>query len=678
MYFRKMTLQNFRQFKQKTTVMFSDDVNKNVTIIMGDNGTGKTSFAQAVTWCLYGRTDFKDQDIFSKAKKAEMTPGDSADTFVELVFTHGDLEYTLKRKVTYQMDFSGYIGKPFSADCFLTYKKEDGQTETIKGDTKLTNMINGILPIELSRYFLFDGERIEKMSGEIQSGKSDEFAEAVRRILGLDTYLQALIHLKGDPKKERGRIGKDTVLAKYNKQYSVVGNQAVSRLTKEIDDLSEQAEKLKERLIELEDRKPLNQAEYDNITGEIERNKNSEEIANKKKSAEQRMAKLRETVDRSNSVVLKQFQSNAYDYFSQHLIASAIDMLSETDIADKGVPSIDDKTIEYILSHHRCICGQEIHENSAAACELRKLLDFIPPKSLNNMISSYINTSRIKVTGALDLYEFTGTQMRNTVQYVEEIESLSDDIADYDAKLDGMQQIDKLRSKQKYYRDQIEKEEGEIRDISIKINELMTQVKTKEAQRKELSLQDESNKRIEMYRSYAEAVYSLIEQEYSVHETKVRKYLEECINRIFLSIYSEGLALNIDTKYNVKTIVNDIKNLSDEVETSTAQSISVVFAFITGVIETAKKFEEEKEENKRVLSTEAYPLVMDAPLSSFDKKRIRTVCDTLPGICEQVIIFIKDTDGEIAKEYLDNKVGRSYTFKKISSVETEIEEGFNV
>ena len=181
-----------------------------------------------------------------------------------------------------------------------------------------------------------------------------------------------------------------------------------------------------------------------------------------------------------------------------------------------------------------------------------------------------------------------------------------------------------------------------------------------------------------MYRSYAEAVYSLIEQEYSVHETKVRKYLEECINRIFLSIYSEGLALNIDTKYNVKTIVNDIKNLSDEVETSTAQSISVVFAFITGVIETAKKFEEEKEENKRVLSTEAYPLVMDAPLSSFDKKRIRTVCDTLPGICEQVIIFIKDTDGEIAKEYLDNKVGRSYTLKKISSVETEIEEGFDV
>ena len=73
MYFKQITLQKDRQFKEKTTVTFSTDHVKNVTIIMGDNGTGKTSFAQAFTWCLYGRTDFKDQDIFSKSKKAEMT-----------------------------------------------------------------------------------------------------------------------------------------------------------------------------------------------------------------------------------------------------------------------------------------------------------------------------------------------------------------------------------------------------------------------------------------------------------------------------------------------------------------------------------------------------------------------------------------------------------------------------
>jgi DNA sulfur modification protein DndD len=678
MYFKQITLQNFRQFKDRRTIKFSEDSEKNVTIIMGDNGVGKTSLAQAFTWCLYGKTDFKDPDIFSKAKKAEMNLGESAETFVELIFKHGNLEYTLKRKVVYRMELNGNIGKPFSSDCIMSYKKEDGQTETIKGDTKLINTVNGILPIELSRYFLFDGERIEKMSGEIKSGKSEEFAEAVRRILGLDTYLQALIHLKGDPKKGRGRNGKDTVISKYNKQYSSVGNETINKLTAEIEDLNEKLSIMKNRMTELTDRKPLVQAEYDKITEEIGRNKNSEKIAKRRNEAEQQIESLRQTVESSTSRIFKHFQQNAIGYFSQNLIADAISVISETDIADKGVPFINDKTIDYILKHHRCICGHEVRDNSPEADELIKLLEFIPPKSLGNMISSYITESRAKVTNSVNLYGYVDEQLKTVAQDIDKIESLNDDIADYDAQLDGMQSIEALRGKQRRYADERESIETEIRNISASMSEIETQIKNKEAQRKELSLQDEANRKIEMYLSYAEAVYSSIEKEYSEHETKVRSYLEECINRIFLSIYSEGLSLNIDSKYNVKTIVNDVANLEDEVETSTAQSISVVFAFITGVIETAKKFEEEKEESKRVLSTEAYPLVMDAPLSSFDKKRIKTVCETLPEICEQVIIFIKDTDGEIAKEHLIDKMGSCYTLKRISSVETEIEEGLDV
>ena len=75
-------------------------------------------------------------------------------------------------------------------------------------------------------------------------------------------------------------------------------------------------------------------------------------------------------------------------------------------------------------------------------------------------------------------------------------------------------------------------------------------------------------------------------------------------------------------------------------------------------------------QNNEMLSTEAYPLVMDAPLSAFDKTRIQTVCDTLPNIAEQVIIFIKDTDGEIAEEYLSSKIGESYSFDKKNEFET--------
>ena len=123
--------------------------------------------------------------------------------------------------------------------------------------------------------------------------------------------------------------------------------------------------------------------------------------------------------------------------------------------------------------------------------------------------------------------------------------------------------------------------------------------------------------------------------------------------------------MEIDDKYNVKTIVNEFKAHNVGVETSTAQSISIIFAFIAGVIKMARK----NKENEK-LSTEPYPLVMDAPLSAFDKARIQTVCDTLPNIAEQVIIFIKDTDGEIAAKYLSEKTGADYIFDKHNEFET--------
>ena len=81
-----------------------------------------------------------------------------------------------------------------------------------------------------------------------------------------------------------------------------------------------------------------------------------------------------------------------------------------------------------------------------------------------------------------------------------------------------------------------------------------------------------------------------------------------------------------------------------------------------------------KNPDNEMLVSEPYPLVMDAPLSSFDKRRIKTVCESLPEVAEQVIIFIKDTDGEIAEEYMSSKVGARYLFSKKNEFETELTE----
>ena len=60
------------------------------------------------------------------------------------------------------------------------------------------------------------------------------------------------------------------------------------------------------------------------------------------------------------------------------------------------------------------------------------------------------------------------------------------------------------------------------------------------------------------------------------------------------------------------------------------------------------------------MQLESYPLVLDAPFSVLDKERIISLCDVLPKVSEQIIVFIKDVDGEIARERMFSKIGRSY------------------
>ena len=123
----------------------------------------------------------------------------------------------------------------------------------------------------------------------------------------------------------------------------------------------------------------------------------------------------------------------------------------------------------------------------------------------------------------------------------------------------------------------------------------------------------------------------------------------------------------MDEKYNIQIITSDSEGYSENIEAGTAKSTSVIFAFIAGIIKMARQSRNPENE---MLVSEPYPLVMDAPLSAFDKARIKTVCDTIPNIAEQVIIFIKDTDGELAEKYMGGKVGVRYLFDKKNAFET--------
>ena len=184
-------------------------------------------------------------------------------------------------------------------------------------------------------------------------------------------------------------------------------------------------------------------------------------------------------------------------------------------------------------------------------------------------------------------------------------------------------------------------------------------------ERERLTNVNEKNRKVQLYRKYALRIYEDVEKTYRNEEAKTREELKKAINTLFEKIYGKGMYIDVDEQYHIKVLVNELsddENFNDiDIDYSTAQSYSVIFAFIVGILELAKKRTANNEEH--LIETEEYPLVMDAPLSAFDQHRIKNICDTIPGIARQVIIIIKDTDGNIAKENLTDFIGKEYEMK---------------
>ena len=655
-----MKLLNFRQFIGEQIVEFATEENRNVTVIMGENGSGKTTLAQAFTWCLYGDTDFDDKSVLNRNIERQLLPGNERVVKVELDLTHGGIDYTIIREQVYKKESTGKI-KPQNTTFNIAYKR-DGQREFVKPQ-EVDIRMKQILPKELSRYFFFDGERIGNMSKEIKKGRSHEFGQAVRGLLGLNSFIAALEHLKP--------TSKYSVIGSYNEDYDSTSDKRINQYTKEIEDYQDKLDKIDKRLDEIENEIQIAQNKCEELNAKLSQLAETEQLQKEKERLKETLDKTKKARASAIAILLKQFNTNAVSYFSKSLIKDALDNLSKADKLDKGIPDIHARTIEFLINRKLCICGTKIELGNEAYNELKKTLDFIPPQSIGNSIAQFIKESELRTKSAGDFFDTFTEQYAIVRDYENNILQLQADIQTIEKQIIGKENTSSIQQELWRYEKVIRDRQTERDELNQQKGSIKTSRDRAITERAELTLRDEKNKKIEIYKAYAQYVFDELSFVYKQKESETRQNLEQNINEIFKTIYEGGMSLIIDDKYNIQVIVKDEGGISTDVETSTAQSISVIFAFIAGIIKMARDNSKDQEDaDTKVLESEPYPLVMDAPLSAFDKRRIKAVCGVLPNIAEQIIIFIKDTDGEIAEENLGTKIGKQYLFDKKNEFET--------
>lgn len=659
MLIKTLKMENFRQFRGKTKVDFSLDPEKNVTIILGDNTFGKTTLLQAFNWCFYGKVNFDQRPDFllNYEVSEEMRNGDQQKVEVEITVLHDGIEYIITRSQRYNCNGGNVRGEAVPT-IKVSYKQPDGQTESVKS-AQIDNVINNILPEDLSTYFFFDTERVSSISTR------KDVADAVKGLLGLSIMDGAIKHL-GD------RTKKTTVIGKLYGSMDLDGDAKAQEALNRIQTAEAKRTAIAEQIEDCTSQ--INQ--YDNRKEQLDAilrdNQTTTTLQKKKEDLERRIATEKRALSDSTIAYFREFGASSLPFFTQPLLATASAFLKEVKVDDKGIRDLTKPTIMELIKRGRCICGQEIREGNDAYQHLMAELSFVPPESIGNTVRHYREKLKSFSRPAERTYDSLDQRYKEILRSKNRIQEWEDELSGISDQIKGKENMRQYESELTDIRsrlrdlhakkDRLNREDGVQKgDIERykKIYDSLTAVSGKNREAMELI-------------DYAEQIRDWLSTTYKERELTIREDLEQKVNEIFEQMYHGHRRVSIDARYHVELLTTIAEKEIAAVESEGSNRVKN-FAFIAGLVALAKgKIVTDSSENGINLSSEPYPLVMDAPFSNADETHTANISKVLPQIAEQVIMFVMQKDWNYAEPVMSDRVGQRYHLNKISETYTKL------
>ncbi len=194
----KIKLNNFRIYKGENELSLSSRGDKNISVIAGKNGFGKTTFLTSLIWCFYGKLMTQVED---KYKKDIKNIGGYENYLLSLI--NRDVKDDLKdASLSVEVELEDLLIPSIpcrTVNIKRTYnlqtKEEtlkiliDGDENELTKDVGFEVFINDfILPREIAKFFFFDAEKIVSLAEAKSKSELRSLSKAYSEVLGIKKY----------------------------------------------------------------------------------------------------------------------------------------------------------------------------------------------------------------------------------------------------------------------------------------------------------------------------------------------------------------------------------------------------------------------------------------------------------------------------------------------------------
>lgn len=666
-----MSLQNFRVFQDRTTVNFAQGKNKNVTLFVANNATGKTTFAQAIEWCLFGKCEFKS-DLLSNGAAKVLQSGMSANVEVNVTLEHRGNQYKFTREAVFLKNGSEKIEK--TNEHFTCYIKTlSGETKPAEAEDELKRAV----PDKLVRFIFFDGERIDKMSRRFQGQKqTEEIESAVSDLLGMKVWENAVQHLiagydvDGVKLVDNKKQGYQSVARYFERNYEkLIDIENDSEILRKIEGLEQTQQEHEEDREKLTDRIEKTKEAIESYQEQIRENDEASKLQIRRDHLKDLIESSQTREDGCVETMKKSFQEKIFELASLKLANRAVKLIKAAPGTERDIPGITADTINFLLKRGRCICGSRI--DGHLCNELTQLKKYIPPESISGLLGAFVNWFDVKYQNSTadqlrsDLKKNCETireEQNKRERYINDLRDISDKLisgSDYSqiVKMAEMQ-IRKAQEDVEKWTREIGEIDGQLKLVNSAKNDLKNRLQNNTKVSKEAM-------RFKISEEYAKELGLLFFNDINKKKQYIRSQLNEHVRAVFKKLSKVDYIPTIDENYQFSCTTSDGAPID---ELSSSQSMISVLAVVAGTISLGQKIV--AEDNKQSDIIETVPLVMDAPISAFDSDRIDSFADTIPCIAEQLILLVKNPEGERVTKRMRDKIGKLYVIENVTQGDT--------